>query len=127
MAPLISPDFSQVVELKPGTYKARFTDCQTKQSAKGDTYLNWKLEVFGNDDTALNGKGFTHNTMVTGPGARNFRTLVRATVDANYEGGPIETDQILGKEVQVVLKQGKDRDGNPSDFPEVSTMTRLGT
>lgn len=124
--PEITPNFEEVADLKPGTYKARITDCGTKTSQKGDMYLNWKLEVFGNDDTRLNGKGFTHNTMITGPGARNFRTLVRATVDANYEGGPVNTDHILGKEVQVVLKQGKDRDGNPSDFPEVATITRLG-
>lgn len=126
MCPQITPDFSEVVELKPGSYKARLADCESKQSQKGDMYLRWKLEIVGNDDTRLNGKVFSHMTMVTGPGARNFRALVRAAVDPNYEGGPVDTDQLLGKEIAVVLKQGKDRDGNPSDFPEVASVSRLG-
>lgn len=126
MAPMLSPDFSEVVELKPGSYNARLEDVESKTSAKGTMYLRWKLTVVGNSEPALNGKNFYHNTMVSGPGARGLRDLIRATLDPSYEQGEVDTDQMIGKEIAVVLRQGKNQDGSASNFPEVASVARLG-
>jgi hypothetical protein len=125
--PMISPDFSEAADfapITPGTYKARVIECQTKESKKGATYLRWTMEVFGADESLkVNNRKFWYNTMVTGKGAGNLKSLLRAAM--GEVPTQFDTDALLGKEVQVVLVQGRDQQGNPSDFPDVKSVSKL--
>ena len=121
---LIEPDYSDVVELKPGQYNARVTDCSEKTSRAGGKYLEWPLEIVDNADPKLNGKKVTLRTMMAGKGAGRLKQLVRAVVNPNYESGGFDTDAIVGQVVTIVLKEGRNEDGSRSDFPEVASVSR---
>ncbi len=124
---LIEPSYDEVVELTPGVYQARLTEYETKISQKGATYLKWKLEVENNNnDPKLNGRTVKLVTMITGPGAGNLRNLIKATLNSNYEQGPFDPDDIVGKSVMIVVKDGIDRvTKQKTGFPEVATVSRL--
>lgn len=123
--PIISPDFSEASESQPipaGTYKTRITDCEIKTSRKGSKYLNWKLSIFGAEGEYAN-----HNnrpvfmaTMLDGKGAGRLKELARAalgTVPQTWD-----TDQFLGKEIEVVLAERRNEDGTVNNFPDVKTV-----
>jgi hypothetical protein len=123
--PEILPDFSEVVEIAKGSYHARLAGVLSKQSQKGDHMLQWELVIVDNADPRLNGKKLKYTTMTSGPGARNFKQLVRATINPTYDGGSVDTDNLLGKIIEIVVKDGKDKEGHPTGFPEVATVSRV--
>jgi hypothetical protein len=127
MCPQIEPDFTEVVDLEAGKYQARITDVEAKTgtSEKATPYLRWTLEVEGNETPALNGRKFFHNTMLKGPGAGMFKAFVRAALANDYNGGAIDTDELLGKSISCVLKDGKNKDGSLTGFPEVKSVTKV--
>jgi len=123
---LITPDFTESTDfapITPGTYKSRILTCESKTSKKGDTYLRWELEVFGAEDTKVNNRKFWYNTMLSGKGAGGLKKLLAVTVGP--VDGAFDTESLYGKTVQVVLVQGKDQHGNPSDYPDVKSLAKL--
>jgi len=123
---LVNADMSEVTgNLPPGIYSARMTECEKKESKKGNTYLKWKGEVF--DSETHNGSVFFHNTMIAGRGAFGLFDLYKAATGTELEKGSMElnTEQIIGQEIQVTLVESYDQQGNLSNFPEVKSITKL--
>lgn len=124
----ITPDFTEAVEngpVPPGVYKARITDCEKKVSKKGDDYLNWKLSIFGaeGDLSSQNNRVVFMMTMLKGPGAGRLKDLAKAafgTMPSDWN-----TDNFLGKEVEITLIEKRDMNGNVSNFPDVRAVRAL--
>ena len=122
---IITPDFTEATEsapIPPGVYKTRITDCETKTSKKGAKYLNWKLSIFGAEGEASkqNNRPVFMITMLDGKGAGRLKDLAKAalgTVPSTWN-----TDEFLGKEVEVVLVERRDETGAVSGFPDVKTV-----
>lgn len=124
---LIKPDFSEVTDSKPvppGVYSARIKDVESKESQAGNTYLNWKLELFGTPE--VNNRVVFTATPIKGAGAFRLQQLYKAATgeDISATSG-FDTDQLIGKEVQVTLVEGKDKEGNVRSFPDVKTISKL--
>lgn len=126
--PVITPDFSEAATgaIPAGTYKARIVDAEVKTSKAGNAYIQWKMQIFGAEGqvSRYNNWNFNHRTMTSGKGAGMLKDFYKA---ATGEIAPtsFDTDILLGKEVQVVLAEGKDQDGNVSSYPEVKGVRRI--
>lgn len=123
---LIKPDFSEVTgAIPPGVYSARVKDCEAKTGkTSGSTYLNWKLELFGNPD--VNNRIVFMATPVTGKGAFRLKELYKAAMGEELEDGQqFDTESLLTREVTVTLVEGKDQDGNVRNFPDVKAVSPL--
>ena len=123
--PRVSPDFSEALDLSPlppGTYKVRLTDVESKTSKAGNHYLNWKLTTFGSENSSTNNRVIFYSTMTSGKGAGSLKALLAATGKGT---GEFDTEELLGKEVRVTVIQGRDQDGNPSDFPSVKAVAAI--
>jgi len=120
----IEPDFSEIVEVTPGTYKFRVVNDEVKQSKAGNAYIEWKLEIFDADDLKVNGTKLTHRTMITGKGAGILKTFVKALTG---EACPVTFDSsdLRGKEAQAVVVAGTLENGEPSGWPEVKAVKAL--
>lgn len=122
---LVTPDFTEVQgALLPGVYSARVADVEAKTSKAGKPYLNWKLETFGANDAAANGRVFFHSTPTTGKGAFRLQELYKAAVGEDLVGG-FDTEMLLGREVKAVLVDGVDQQGNAKAWPEVKSVSAL--
>ena len=124
---IITPDFSEAVELKnepivPGVYKTRITDCEQKTARSGSKYLNWKLTIFGaeGDFARQNNRPVFMMTMIEGKGAGRLKEFAKAAL--GRVPTPIDTDEFLGKEVEVVLVERRMDDGTISNYPDVKTV-----
>jgi hypothetical protein len=124
----ITPDFSEASESSPipaGVYKARITACEQKTSQRsGNAYLNWKLTIFGADGELKrqNNRLLFLATVLNGPGAGRLMDLYKAATGAK-PSGPFDTDELIGKEVEVVVVERIDATtGQPSNFPDVKTV-----
>jgi hypothetical protein len=105
--PEIKPDFSEVVELKPGQYNARITKVDVKKSDRsGAMYLNFMCTVFGSEDEKLNGQNFFYIAPYTGRGAGIFKSFFK---DLTGEEVPadmaIDTEDLMGREFTAVLAE----------------------
>lgn len=126
MGALITPDFSETAELKPGAYRARVAKCEHKFSQAGKQMLNVEYEVVENQNPMLNGRKVRTFYMLEGKGASRLKSFLRATLDPAYDGGQFDTDNLMGKLVNIVLKQGTDfQTGQPSEWPEVASVSRV--
>lgn len=113
MVPMINPDFSQEAGIAPGIYEAKIMSCEQRIGQKsGNPFLNWTLNV----------KGYKvfHSTPIGGPGAGLLKQLVRAAYSPGYDGGPINTDALLGKMIQVKLE--KEQDGKYLRVVQVAAL-----
>ena len=123
---LVNADLSEVAEEIPaGTYAARMVDVEAKESKAGNSYLNWKGEIF--DHAEFNGRTFFHMTMLKGKGAFALRDLYTAATGEELPKGStsFDTEQILGQELRVVLADDFDDEGNKRSFPKVKSITKL--
>lgn len=113
---LLQPDFSEeVTGPAPGLYRARIANVeQTFAKSSGNPMVKWKLEVAGPSST------FTvwNTTMLAGRGVGFFRRFVEA-VEPSYDGGPIDTDTLIGKTVQVELIDEYTQDGKKTGYLRV--------
>lgn len=120
---LIKPDFSEVSKpIQPGTYNARVVAGEIQTSQKGQPMVSWKLELFGSPD--VNNRVVFTRTMVSGPGASRLKQLYAAAIGEDLKDGEqFDTDSLIGKEINVTLVQGKDKEGNVSQYPDVKATT----
>lgn len=128
---LITPDFSEVSErgnLKPGVYKVRITGAEVKEwAAKDDKparpYVRWELETFGGE---ANGRKIWTNTDIAGKGAFRLQNLYKAALGESIGNGGFDTEMLMGKEVEVVLKDGVNyKTGQPSGYTEVDSVKAI--
>lgn len=124
---LIEANLSEVEEMTPvpaGTYQARITAVEAKESKAGNPYLNWKSELIGED---VNGRIVFHTTPISGKGAFRLQELYRAATHEvlSKESPSFDTEQIIGKEVLMTLTYGVDQEGNPRQWPEVKSVAPI--
>lgn len=119
---IIQPNFEEQQGVPPGIYRARFASCEQKTGkTSGKPYLNWKL-VIEHSNPNIHGQWVFLMTGLTGKGATIIREIVRATIDENYESGPIDTDAINGFPVEIRVEQGFNQDGSVSKYPAVTEI-----
>jgi hypothetical protein len=122
----ITPDFSEAVEqntvVAPGLYKARVEAVEQKTSKAGNNYLQWTMGIFGaeGDQARFNNHKLWHNTMLSGKGAGILKDFLTATIG---EARQFQTDEVLGKEVSVMVKNTVMENGNPR--AEVGSVKKL--
>ena len=121
---LVTPDMSEAQkQLEPGVYPARIIAAEAVDSKAGKPMLKWTLETFGHDDAGFNGKRVITRTMLVGKGIFKTQELYKAATGEALSG-PFDTDQLIGSEVRITLAEGRDQHGNPTDWPEVKTVSR---
>ncbi len=129
---LVVPDFSEAAEsnsepIPAGIYKVRLEEATPVKTKDGTgTYIKWKAKIFGAEGELekYNNWPVFYNTMTSGKGAGMLKTLIAAAIGEVPEGN-FDTDDLLGKEVQFTLTQGKDKDGNPSTWPNVKGVRAI--
>ena len=125
---LIKPDFSEVQEnVTAGTYKVRIVDGKTGEwnTERGTTmYINWAMETFGESETKNNGRRIFYKTPVTGKGAFRLQQFYKAATRADLRG-EFDTEQLLGKELEVTVIDGMDKEGNATGYTEVKSVRPL--
>lgn len=130
---LVMPDFSDVKDrVEPGTYKVRIVDSsvgkwEAKEEGKKDTYyINWTLETFQEAEEKNNGRKIFHKTPINGGGAFRLQDLYLAAMG---EKCPTEKgfDRVMlhGRELEVIVVDGKDKQGQPTGYTEVKTVKAL--
>lgn len=109
---LLQPDFSQIREdVGPGAYKVRIVGANVDKWAgkdgKADThYVKWEMETFGEADEKNNGRKIWERTPITGGGAFKLKNLYKAAIGEDLDG-QFDTDMLLGKEMEIVVVEGK--------------------
>lgn len=129
--PIITPDFTEV-ETRPqwttpeGTFKARIFDAQETTSKEGNPYIKWTLKLFGCEETAAQWNDLTvfYNTPTTGKGAFRLQNLMKA-IQGDARSVPFDTQDYLGKEIQVLLVKRVMPDGSISKYPDVKTVSAI--
>ena len=111
MSTLIRPDMSEVVELAQGSYPARITGGEVKQSKSeaGGMYVEWNMEACACSQSNLNGIFLPrYRTMTSGRGASMLKKLYKA---ATGEEMPVEFEisDLFGKEVYATVTPQKDK------------------
>lgn len=122
---LIKPDWSEETKpVQPGVYAARVKDGEIKTSKAGNTYVNWKLELFGTPE--VNNRVVFLSTPTGGPGIFRLAELYKAATGQEMDrNAPFDTDMLISREVTVTLVEGKDQNGNPKQFPDVKAVAPL--
>lgn len=113
MCPLITPDFEEKPQLPPGEYAAKIVGCEMKTSKKGTPYLSFKFETLDSRQWV-----FT-NTGLSGKGAQLFKAIVKAAYMPGYESGPIDTDKLLGRTLNVKCDFQVNPDGTEGKYVQV--------
>ena len=126
---LVTPDFSEIAEQKndtiaDGIYKARIEGVEAKTSKAGDPMLSWKLVIFGaeGDYARFNNWPLFYTTMQKGRGAGILQQFYRAATKTNLMKPSFDTDDLLGKEIQVTVKGRLMPDGTPSRWPDIGSV-----
>jgi len=121
---LINPDYSELAELTPGTYKAHIVGAEEKTSQAGKPYVKWKFSTYDAEDARLNNKFVWTNTMLSGPGAFRLKQLVDAVLGKGHTGA-IEPETFYGKSVLLTVVEGLDQNGSPTGYAEVKSVRAL--
>lgn len=126
----VTPDFSEAQDMgKPfpeATFKARIAECRPMTSKSGLPYLQWTLSVFGADGeySTYNNRNVFLNTMTTGKGAGILRDLIKASLKVTEVPGSFDTDELIGKELQITTKP-RVYEGQEQSNPDVKKMMPL--
>jgi hypothetical protein len=120
---LVKPSFDDIQDdVGPGTYKGRIKAAKLGEWQTGTPYINWEIETYGESDAKNNGRRIFHKTATSGKGAFQLQKLYRAATGQVLKGD-FDTDQLLGKEVEVELVDGINRQtGSPSGYVEVKSV-----
>ncbi len=125
---LIKPDLTQTTDsVGPGTYKVRIKDASIGEWAGKDggpatTFINWRMETFGEAESKNNGRAIWNKTPVAGKGAFRLKDLYKAAMGEDLDG-QFDTDMLMGKEVSVSVVDGVNfKTGEPTGYTEVKTI-----
>lgn len=124
---LVQPDFSEVKdEVTPGTYKGVIKKGEVKAWPSGGQYVNWEIETYGEAEAKNNGRRIFHKTATSGKGAFQLQKLYKAATGQALTGA-FDTEQLVGKQVQVVVADGVNREGQPTGYTEVKNVMPVTT
>ena len=101
------PDFDKVEvgyeALPPATYSALVTGCEAKKGKeKGTPYIGWEFTIQG---PTHNGRKIFENTGYADAKSQPFTKRLVVGCGATFDNGGFNTEDCLGKRVEVVLGQ----------------------
>lgn len=115
---LVTPDFTEVASIQPGTYKATIKKGTLGEwPSSGTKYVEWEYET-------TTGRTIKDKTPITGKGAFRTQNLYRAATGAALTGS-FDTEQLVGKQVQIEVAEGTKQDGTASGYMEVKKVTAV--
>lgn len=104
---LVTPDFSEVAEeITPGEYTVRVVGAEEgswEKDGRTTRFIKWTMETLNEADPKNNGRRIYERTALNGKGAFRLQRLYKAAVGESLKGG-FDTEQLLGKEVRVVVE-----------------------
>lgn len=125
---LVTPDFSEVADqVTAGTYKARITGAKFGEwnTDRGTTkFVNWEMETFGEAEEKNNGRRIFHKTPINGKGAFRLQQFYKAAMKSDLAGA-FDTEMLLGKELQVTVVDGTDKEGNATGYTDIKAVKPL--
>ena len=124
MCPTIQPDYaeSSMAPLPAGTYFARIVEAEYENHPKSGQIIKWELEVFGNPEKKFNGKGIYHRTNISGQFSGYLKLFLQA-INPNYAGEAFDTDDYIGKELEVTIAYDIDKQtGQPSQYSKIKKV-----
>ena len=131
--PIIQPSMSEVTDitapLPPGTYSVRITDASDgEKTIKGVTSKALKLQLQVFDDPNWNGKVLFDSVDYTGKYAFAFKKYWEAATGKTYDGkAPVNTDELLGAELKVVVIQQPSSRGDGKIFNNIREVKNINS
>lgn len=121
--PLVTPNFDEIAgEIVPGRYRGIVKKAEAKEWSEGKPYINWEIETVGSANPKDNGRKIFHKTSTTGKGAFMLQKFYRA-VTGEALSGSFDTDQLLGKQVELEMIEGVNRQtGEKTGYMEVKNV-----
>lgn len=122
---LLTPDTSECADqITPGEYKVRIKDAKVdkwegREGRPATSYVEWTLETFGEPEVKNNGRYIRYKTPLNGKGAFRIASFYRAVTGSQLSGS-FDTEQLMGREVQVVVGMQKD-----TEYTEVKSVKSL--
>ena len=89
---LIKPDLTQTTDtVSAGTYSVRIKDASIgewpgKDGGPATSYINWRLETFGETEQKNNGRAIWLKTPTSGKGAFRLKDLFKAAMSEDLDG-----------------------------------------
>lgn len=125
----ILPDFSEAADystVEPGVYKTRVIESEVKTSAKGNTYINWKLEIFGAEGemSKFNKRTLFAMTMTSGAAAGKLKDFAKACGRNLESGKPFSKETFHGCELMIQAEKNIKPDGTEG-FPNIRKFMPL--
>ena len=120
----INPDYSEssFAPPKEGVHFVRIVEAEAKPGTKGPI-IQWKMETFGNDEINQNGKNIWHRTDISGQYSGMLNLFLKA-INPEYVGGEFDTDDCIGKELEVSISYPIDKKtGVTSQYPQVKKVS----
>jgi hypothetical protein len=100
---LVKPDFTEVAdEVTAGVYRDVITRGEVKEWPSGGHYVKWELQTVGETDPKNNGRKIFVSTSASGKGAFMLQRIYKAATGQALTG-PFDTEQLVGKQVEVQL------------------------
>lgn len=120
---IINPDYSEnkFAELKEGTHFVRITAAELKEQSNG-AVIAWEMETFGNADRNQNNKKIFHRTTMAGQYSGMLQLFLKAA-NPQYVSGGFDTDEYIGKELEVTIEYPIDKRTNQrSQYSQVKKV-----
>lgn len=123
----ITPDFSEAVEVSnekmpAGKWSARITGAEAMTSKAGNEMVKVECTIFGAEGDLERYNNWKLNTyaVASGKGAARLKEIIKAT---GLDEKGFDTEDLLGKEVQISTVLSPGQDGTPR--PEIKAVTAL--
>lgn len=124
----LTPDYSEsaFVPVPAGVYKVRILKAEYDAGKEFNgnppvPRIAWELETFGSPQKAHNNRKIWHRTPTSGQFSGVLAQFVRA-IDPEYNLGELDTDNFIGKEVEVEIEYPKKKDGSIMEYPQVKKV-----
>lgn len=122
---LVEPNFSEVADaIVPGDYQVRVVDAAPGTWKTGTKHIAWTLETMNETEAKNNGRRMVHRTPTEGKGAFRLQQFYRAATGEVLKGN-FDTEQLLGKELLVTVKDSLDKEGNQTGYTEVAAVRQI--
>lgn len=119
---LITPDFSEIAdEVTPGEYRVQVAGAEAGEWSTGTKYVAWTLETVGDENPKNNGRKIFHRTPISGKGAFLTQRFFSAVTGEPCQGA-FDTEQLIGRQAVVVLKDGTNQQGEKTGYVEVAAV-----
>ncbi len=119
-----NPDYSESKfgPVAAGVHFVRVIDAEASKTQKGVPLITWTMESFGNENPIQNGKKVWHRTEISGQFSGMLKLFLQA-INPEYAGGPFNTEEYLGKELEITVEYPMDKQtGQPSQYSRIKRV-----